>query len=158
MTIKFLFLFFVFFSTFYFFCLFLQFFTSGNDTCHKWPSKLKATVLAQELFWKGLSFGPGLFMSFLSKEKIMAQKYSRKIDNFLFGQRAPRHQSRMILKYYGLVICVFGYWKGVGRLEAVASLDAYQISSPTKTHHFLLPDFEEFAKEILKSEIFLPVV
>ena len=39
-----------------------------------------------------------------------------------------QHQSRMILKYYGLGTSVFGYRKGVGRLEAVASLDAYQIT------------------------------
>ena len=67
-------------------------------------------------------------MSFLSKKKIMAQKCSREMDNFLFGQRAPRHQSRMILKYYGLGTCVFGYGKGVDRLEAVASLNAYKIT------------------------------
>ena len=33
-------------------------------------------------------------MSFLSKERIMAQKGFREMDNF-FGQRAPRHQSKM---------------------------------------------------------------
>ena len=48
----------------------------------------------------------------------MAQKCSREMGNFLFGQRTPRHRSRMILKYYGHETHVFGYRKGVGRLEA----------------------------------------
>ena len=38
----------------------------------------------------------------------------------------------------------FVWFKGFGGLEAVAGLDAYQITKyqfPSKTHHFLLPDF-----------------
>ena len=38
---------------------------------------------------KGWSFGPKLFISFLSKERVMAQKCSREMGNF--GQHALRH-------------------------------------------------------------------
>ena len=57
----------------------------------------------------------------------MAQKCFREMGNF--GQHAPRHQSKMISRYHGLETCVFGHRKSFGRLEAVASLDAYQITN-----------------------------
>ena len=72
----------------------------------------------------------------------MTQKYFREMINF--GQHALRHRSKMVSKYHDLGICVFGHRKGFDRLEAVASLDAYQITNYqflSKTHHFLLPDF-----------------
>ena len=61
-----------------------------------------------------------------------------------FGQHTARHRSKMVSKYHGLGICVFGHRKGFDKLEAVASLDAYQIINYqflSKTHHFSLPDF-----------------
>ena len=109
---------------------------------------------------KGSSFGQ-MVVHVISVQKKMAQKCSREMDNFIFGQRAPRHQSRIIWRYYGLMTCVFGYWKGVGRLEAIASLDAYQITKYQVLQKLIIFYFlvsEEFEKEILKLEIFLPVV
>ena len=93
------------------------------------------------IFLKRLTFGPKLFRSFLSKKRIMAQKCFWKMDNF--GQHAPRHQSKMILRYHGLGT-LFCSLKRFGRFETVASLDAYPITKYQfffKTHHFLLPDF-----------------
>ena len=78
------------------------------------------------------------------QKRIMTQKYSREMINF--GQHAPRHQSKMVSKYHDLGICVFGHRKGFDRLEAVASLDAYQITNCqflSKLIIFLLLDFEE---------------
>ena len=52
------------------------------------------------------------------------------------------------------------FWslKGFGRFEAVASLDAYQITNyqfPSKAHHFLLSDFQRIReKEFLKKEFY----
>ena len=88
---------------------------------------------------KGWPFGPKLFISFLSKERIVAQKYFKEIGNF--GQRAPRYQSKMISKHRGLGTCIFGHRRGFDRLKAVASLDAYQINNYqflSKTYHFFL--------------------
>ena len=68
----------------------------------------------------------------------MAQKCFREMGNF--GQHAPRHQSNMISRYHGLETCVFGHQKSFGWLEAIASLDPYQITNYqflSKTHHFL---------------------
>ena len=50
------------------------------------------------------------------------------------------------------------FWslKGFGRFKAVASLDAYQITNyqfPSKTHHFLLSDFQRIREEVSKSGI-----
>ena len=85
----------------------------------------------------------------------MAQKYSREMDNF--GQCALRQQSRMTLKYYGFGTCIFGHRESFDRLEAIASLDAYQITNYqflSKTHHFLLPDSEKFKKKFLNREFY----
>ena len=73
------------------------------------------------------------------QKRIMAQKYSREMINF--GQHAPRHRSKMVSKYHGLGICVFGHRKGFDKLEGVASLDAYQITNYqflSKTHYFFI--------------------
>ena len=53
---------------------------------------------------KGWPFGSKLFRSFLSKERIMAQKYFREMGNF--GQRAPRHQSRWFQNITILGFCL----------------------------------------------------
>ena len=50
--------------------------------------------------------------------------------------------------------------KGFGKFEAVASLDAYQITNyqfPSKTHHFLLLDFQRIREEVFKSGISWPI-
>ena len=60
----------------------------------------------------------------------------------------------MILKYYGHVTCVFGYWKWVGRLEAVVCLDV-QILGPIKTHYCLLLGFRRIQERDFKIRNFL---
>ena len=63
----------------------------------------------------------------------------------------------MTLKYYGLGTCIFGHRENFDRLEAIASLDAYQITNYqflSKTHHFLLSDFEEFEKKFLNQKFY----
>ena len=47
-----------------------------------------------------------------------------------------------------------------GKLGAVASLDAYQITKyqfPLKTHHFLLPDFRRIRERVSESGILWPI-
>ena len=104
--------------------------------------QVETSLLNVRIVLEGWPFGPKLFISFLSKERIVAQKCSRKIGNF--GQHAPRHQSKMISKHRGLGTCDFGHRGGFDRLEVVASLEAYEITNYqflSKTHHSLLPDF-----------------
>ena len=79
------------------------------------------------MFWEGWFFGPKLFRSFLSKERITAQKYfKKKMGNF--GQCALRHQSKWFqnIAILGLAFLVI---EGFDRFETVASLDAYQITN-----------------------------
>ena len=94
-----------------FFSFFHGLSTLGNDACYRWPSNLEASLLMWGLFWKGWFLVQRLFMSFLSKERIMARKYSWKIGNF--GQRALRHQSKWFrsITILGLVFMVI--WKGL---------------------------------------------
>ena len=63
----------------------------------------------------------------------------------------------MILKYYGPKTCVFGYRKRFGKLEAIASLDAYQATKYQVLQKLIFRYliFEEIEKEIFKSGIFL---
>ena len=131
------------------FFLFLFLSTPSNDVCHRWPSKLKHLFSVWGLFWKVGLLAQGCLYHFCPK-RIMAQKCYREMGNF--GQHAPRHQSKMISRYHRHETCVFGHRKSFGRLEAVASLDAYQITNYQfffKNSSFLLPDFEEFEKKFL---------
>ena len=64
----------------------------SNDAYHRWTSSLKHLFSYEDRFEMVRLFGPKLFASFLSKKKIMAQKYFSEMGNF--GQRAPSHQSR----------------------------------------------------------------
>ena len=106
---------------------------------------------------KGWLFGPKLFISFLSKEKIMAQKRSREMDNF--GSTCPKALIRVISEYHDLRDLYFWSSKGFGRLEVVASLDAYQITNCqfiSKSHHFCCLIFEGFEKQVSKSGVLWP--
>ena len=84
----------------------------------------------------------------------MAQKCYREMGNFFWSTwpKALIKDDFKILRSWDFV-----WFKGFGRLEAVASLDAYQITKyqfPSKTHHFfLLPDFRRIREEVSKSGI-----
>ena len=84
----------------------------------------------------------------------MAQKYSREMGNF--RSMCPEASINVISESYDLGTCVFWSLKRFGRFEAVASLDAYQITNyqfSKKTHHFLLPDFRRIQEKVFKSRI-----
>ena len=103
--------------------------------------QVEASFLSVRIVLESLPFGPRLFRSFLSKERIMAQKYFREIGNF--GQHVPRHQSKMISRYRDLGI-LFCSWKRFGRFETASKswcVPNYQMSVFFKNSSFLLPDF-----------------
>ena len=108
--------------------------------------QVEASFLSVRIVLEGWPFGPRLFRSFLSKERIMAQKYFREMGNF--GQHVPRHQSKMISRCRGLGI-LFCSLKMFDRFETVASLDAYQITNYQFLQKFIIfccLIFEEFEK------------
>ena len=93
---------------------------------------------------KGWPFGPKLFISFLSKERVMAQKCFWGMGNF--WSTCLKALVRMISVYHDLGI-LFCSLKIFGRFETVASLDAYQIISFfQKLIIFCCLIFEEFEK------------
>ena len=114
---------------FFFYSCFLFFFEwsiLGNIACRRWPSSLKHLFSCED-FLKRLAFGPGLLVSFMSREKLWLKSIPREMGNF--GQCASKHQSRWFQRITILGVVFFlGYWKSFGQLEAVASLDAYQIT------------------------------
>ena len=62
--------------------------------------QVEASFLSVRIVLEGWPFGPRLFRLFLSKERIMAQKYFREMGNF--GQHAPKASIRVILEYHDL--------------------------------------------------------
>ena len=148
----------IFFFVHFFLFLFLilmVLFIPDNNACHRWPSKLKHLSSCKD-FLKGLTFGPKLFRSFLSKERIMAQKCFWKMGNF--GQHAPRHQSKMISRYHGLGT-LFCSLKRFGRFKTVASHDAYQITKYQffQNSSFFVAWFSKNSRRVSESRILRPI-
>ena len=96
---------------------------------------------------KGLAFGSRLLVSFLSRGKIWLKSILEKWA--ISGQFRLNVMSRSWDFYFWLL-------KRFGRFEAVASLDACQITNyqlPSKTRHFFCClIFEEFKKKFLNQE------
>ena len=92
-------------------------------------------------------FGPKLFISFLSKERIMTQKCYREMGNFWSTcPKASIEDDFKTSRFWD-----WRFWSSMGfdRLEAVASLDAYQITNCqflSKIHHFCCLISEEFER------------
>ena len=115
--------------------------------------QVEASLLSVRIVLEGWPFGPRLFISFLSKERIMAQKCYREMGNF--WSTCPKTSIKDDFKVSWS--CVFGHQGGFDKLEAVASLGAYQITNYqflSKTHHFLLPDSKESEKKFLNQEFY----
>ena len=84
---------------------------------------------------EGLAIGSRLLVSFLSKGKIWLKSILEKWT--IFGQTCLKTSIRVFSKYHDLRDLCFWSLKMFGRFEAVASLDAYQITNyqfPSKTH------------------------
>ena len=115
--------------------------------------QVEASFLSVRIVLEGWPFGPRLFRSFLSKERIMAQKYFREIGNF--GQHVPRRQSKMISRYRGLGI-LFCSWKRFGRFETVSKswcVPNYQISVFFfKNSSFFVAWFSKNSREFANQE------
>ena len=69
----------------------------------------------------------GLFIPFLSARKGYGLKDCQKWT-IIFWSTCPKVSIKVISEYHGFGVCIFGHWKGLGRFEAIASLDAYQIT------------------------------
>ena len=117
--------------------------TSAIDDLPSWNVSSRMRIVL-----KGWSFGPKLFISFLSKERIMAQKYLSEIGNF--GQRAPRHQSRWSQNIMILETCVFGsskeFWQAWSCSKSWC-IPNYRLSVSFKTHHFFVAWFPKNSRK-----------
>ena len=91
--------------------------------------------------------------------KDRAQKCSWEIGNFSISLPRGINQGQ----FWNVIVLwlVFGWWKGFfGRLEALASLDAYQITNYqflSKLIIFRCLIFEEFNKKVSKSGVSWPI-
>ena len=132
----------------------------GNDPCYRWSSNLEASLLMWGLFWKGWFLVQRLFMSFLSKERIMARKYSWKIGNF--GQCAPRYQSKWFrsITILGLAFFIIEkVWLLARSCSESWCMPNYQLPVSFKNSlFFYCLIFEEFERKFLNQGFshFLP--
>ena len=114
---------------FFFFCSFFPFsrshglFIPGNNACHRWPSRLKHHFLWENCFEKGWLLVQGCSYQFCPKKGLWLKKCSRKMGNF--WSTCPKTLIKVIPGYHdlGILFC------SLKRFEAIASLDAYQITN-----------------------------
>ena len=84
---------------------------------------------------------------FVSKKGLWLEGFSR---NGQFSVNVPQGINQGDFRVSRFWDLYFWSLKGFGRLEAIASLDAYQITkyqNPTKTYHFLLSDFQRIREK-----------
>ena len=98
-------------------------FIPGNNACHRWPSRLKHHFLWENCFEKGWLLVQGCSYQFYPKKGLWLKKCSRKMGNF--WSTCPKTLIKVIPGYQdlGILFC------SLKRFEAIASLDAYQITN-----------------------------
>ena len=132
--------------------------TPDNDTCHRWPSRLKHHFSVWGFFERGCFFwSKGVHIISVQRKKYGWKVFSK---NGQFLVNVPWGINQGDFRASRSWDLCFWSLKRFGRFEAVASLDAYQITNyqfPSKTHHFLLPDFRRIREEISKSGILWPI-
>ena len=114
----------------------------SNDAYHRWTSSLKHLFSYEDRFERVRLFGPKLFASFLSKKRIMAQKYFSEMGNF--GQRAPSRQSRWSLRIswsWGLVFLVLEKVRQVWSCSKSWCVPNYPLSVSFKNSSFFVAWF-----------------
>ena len=94
---------------------------------------------------KGLTFGSRLLVSFLSKGKNMAKKYSQEMGDF--WSTRPKALIRVILKYHDLRDLCFwlsrGFWQAWSCSKSWC-ISNYQLSVPTQIYFFVCLTSREF--------------
>ena len=124
------------------FCFFFSFSrshglsTPGNDAYHRWISSLKHLSLCKDCF-EGVGFlVQSCLGHFCPKRGLWLKSISEKWAILVNVPQGINQGDFKISRSWDFV-----WFKGFGRLEAVASLDAYQITKyqfPSKTHHFFV--------------------
>ena len=117
--------------------------------------QVEASLFSVRIVLEGWPFGPKLFISFLSKERVMAQKCSRGMGNF--WSTCLKASIRVISKYHDLRDLCFwssrGFWQAWSYSKSWC-IPNYQLSVSFKNSSFLLPDFDEFEKKFLNREFY----
>ena len=144
--------------------------TLGNDAYHRWPFNLKHHSSCENCFENESSFGSRVVHIISVQRKGMAQKcfiYVRKEKGYgskgfrkmgNFRSTCPQGINQGDFRVSGFWDLYFWSFKGFGRFEAIASLDAYQITkyqTLQKLIIFLLSDFRRIReKEFLNQEFY----
>ena len=104
--------------------------------------QVEASLLSVRIVLEGWLFGPRLFISFMSKKKIMAQKRSRKMGNF--WSTCPKASIRVISKYHDLRDLCFwssrGFWQAWSCSKSWC-IPNYQLSISFKNSSFFVAWF-----------------
>ena len=105
--------------------------------------QIEAPLLMRELFWKGLAFGPRLFVPVFSKERIMAQKVFSKNGQFLVNMPQDINQGdSRVSRSWDFVLLIEKVWS----YSKSWCIPNYQLSVPTKIHFLYCLISNEFEK------------
>ena len=119
--------------------------------------QLEASLLNVRIVLEGWPFGPRLFISFLSKKRIAAQKCSREMG--VFWSTYPKASIRVISEYYDFRDLYFWFLKGFWQAWSYSKswcIPNYQLSVPTKNYFFVCLTSEEFER-VSKLEALWPI-
>ena len=141
----FFFFFFLFIVLFIFFLFLVLMVCLLRATMHAIDSLPNWSIFSHvKIVLKGWSFGPKLFISFLSKERIMAQKCSREMGNFL--STCPKAPIKAILEYHDLRVLCFWSLKGFSQAWSCSKswcIPNYQLSVSFKNLSFFVAWFSK---------------
>ena len=107
------------------FSCFFDFSTPDNDTCHRWPSKLKHFFSMWGLFWKVGLLAQGCLGRFCPKRGSWLKSISKKW--VILVNMSQDINQRWFQGIADLRFCS-ARGKGLAGLKLLASLDAYQIT------------------------------
>ena len=127
---------------------------SGNDVCHRWPSRLRHHFSCDNCFKRVVFWLKGCSCHFYPKKRLWIKSIPEKwviLINVSWGINQGNFRASRSWDLCFWSLKRFGFW-----LEAVTSFDACQITNyqfSSKTHHFLLPDFQKIREKVFKSRI-----
>ena len=117
--------------------------------------QVEASFLIWGPFWKGWLLVQGCLYHFCPNKRLWLKSVTKKW--VIFGQHAPRHQSKMISKHRDLGTCIFGHpgvLIGLKLQQVLMHTKLPIISFFQKLIIFCYLIFEKFEKAFLNQEFY----
>ena len=121
-------------------------FTSGNDACHRWPSKSKHLFSCENCFERLVFWSKVVYIISIQREDHGSKVFQK---NGQFWSTCPRHQSRWFqnITILGLVFLVFAKVWQVWSCSKSWCIPNYQLSVSFKNSSFFVAWFSKNLRE-----------